>query len=151
MLTGDRKEIIHTRLNKLKPDANKRSLAEITTTIINNIQNKRKNTSLEIISRIWETKNLLTNADSRTDTILKRLQELGLGGRVFFGTPPCFRSQCKDRLGQGQGKGGGDTPNSEHLLVFRAPCKGRLGARCTVHAKKLHEKGTGRAIDKRTS
>ena len=42
MLTGDRKEIIYARLNKLKPDANKKNLAEITTTISHNIQNKRK-------------------------------------------------------------------------------------------------------------
>ena len=30
-------------------------------------------------SRIWETKNLSTDADSRTDTILKRLQGRGGG------------------------------------------------------------------------
>ena len=29
-------------------------------------------------SRIWETKNLSTDADSRTDTIFKRLQDLSL-------------------------------------------------------------------------
>ena len=35
-------------------------------------------TSILKKSRIWETKNLSTDADSRTDTILERLRDLSL-------------------------------------------------------------------------
>ena len=57
-------------------------------------------------SRIWETSNLLTDADHRTDTMLERLRDLSKkiskkwgGWRVHFGTSPVFRAS---RVGDGR-------------------------------------------------
>ena len=115
-------------------------------------------------SRIRETKNLSIDADSRTDTILERLQDLskkrrkkclGRGSRLIWNTSPFLGLHARaDSVHAKMGAGGGAS-NLELLPAFRDPREGKLGPHKnadSVNAKKYMKMGqTDRQTDKRTS
>ena len=75
------------------------------------------------------------------------------GSRLIRNTSPFLKLHARaDSVNAKMGAGGGSHPiwNTPPFFGLHARADSVHGPRSTAHAKKLHEKGTDRAIDKRT-